>query len=135
MSRVRVSSPAPNFLKRGKSKLPYKTSETLRSYNRLYYQRNREQLLKKQAEKNRRFAESRRKWLVEFKKALSCLRCGESHPATLTFHHKKSSEKSFEIGNAICLGVSLKRLIAEIEKCEVICANCHAKEHLSYLFD
>ena len=112
-----------------------KTSETLRSYNRSYYERNREKLLKRQAEKNRRFADNRRKWLVEFKRTLKCVRCNESHPATITFHHKDSSEKSFEIGNAIGLGVSLKRLIAEIEKCEVICANCHAKEHLSYLFD
>jgi len=106
----------------------------IREYNRLYYQQNREHLLGKQAEKNRRFAENRRKWLVEYKKTLACVRCGESHPATLTFHHKNSLEKSFEIGNALKLGVGLKRLLAEIEKCEVICANCHAKEHLSYLF-
>ncbi len=107
----------------------------VREYNRSYYQRNREHLLRKQAEKNKRFAENRRKWLVECKKSLKCVRCEESHPATLTFHHKDKSEKSFEIGNALKLGIGLKRLLAEIEKCEVICANCHAKEHLSYLFD
>ena len=112
-----------------------KTSEELRKYNREYYQRNRRHLLDKQREKNQRFAESRRKWIVEHKKKLSCVRCGENHPATLTFHHKNSSDKSFEIGNAIVLGVSLKRLIGEIEKCEVLCANCHAKEHLAYLFN
>jgi len=110
-------------------------SKDLNEYNREYYQRNRERLLKNQAVKNRRFAENRRKWLVEYKKTLKCVRCEESHPATLTFHHKKSVNKSFEIGNAISLGVSLQKLIVEIEKCEVLCANCHAKEHLSYLFD
>jgi hypothetical protein len=110
------------------------SSDEVRAYNRLYYQRNKEHLLKKQAEKNRRFAESRRKWLVEYKN-LECVRCGESHPATLTFHHRDSSDKTFEIGNALTLGVSLKRLIAEIEKCDVICANCHAKEHLSHMFE
>jgi hypothetical protein len=110
-------------------------SDEVRAYNRSYYQRNRKRLLEKQAEKNKRFAETRRKWLVDYKRTLECVRCGESHPATLTFHHKNSSEKSFEIGNAIALGIGLKRLLAEIEKCEVICANCHAKEHLSYLFD
>ena len=104
------------------------------TYNREYYQRNRVHLLEKQRQKNRQFAESRRRWLVEYKKTLSCVRCNENHPATLTFHHRESSEKSFEIGNAIGLGVSLKRLVAEIEKCEVLCANCHAKEHLAYLY-
>ena len=115
--------------------MPFKTSEEVRNYSREYYQRNREHLLEKQREKNRRFAESRRKWIVEYKKTLSCGRCGENHPATLTFHHMKDSDKSFEIANAIGKGVSLKRLIAEIEKCEVLCANCHAKEHLGYLYE
>ncbi len=115
--------------------MSFKSSEELKSYNRGYYRRNREHLLVKQKEKNRRLAESRRKWLVEYKKTLKCICCEEDHPATLTFHHKKDFEKSFEIGNAICLGISLKRLAAEIEKCEVLCANCHAKEHLAYLFE
>ena len=115
--------------------MPYKSSEALRSYNRDYYLRNRNHLLKKQREKNKRLAENRRKWLVEYKKTLQCARCGENHPATLTFHHRKDTEKNFEIGNALVLGVSLKRLIAEINKCEVLCANCHAKEHLAYLFE
>jgi uncharacterized membrane protein (UPF0182 family) len=132
MSRVRVSSPAPKFFE-SEAKMPSK--DEVRKYNRDYYQRNREQLLKNQAEKNKRFAENRRKWLVDYKKTLECARCGENHPATLTFHHRDSSEKSFEIGNALKLGVGLKRLLAEIDKCEVVCANCHAKEHLSYLFD
>jgi len=106
-----------------------KTSDEIRKYNREYYLRNRTHLLNKQREKNRRFAESRRKWIIDYKRTLECVRCGENHPATLTFHHKNGSEKSFEIANAIRFGVSLKRLIAEIEKCEVLCANCHAKEH------
>jgi hypothetical protein len=125
-------------LKKSFEKVRYKTmpsKDEVRIYNRLYYQRNREQLLKNQAEKNKRFAENRRKWLVNYKKTLKCVRCEESHPATLTFHHKNNSEKSFEIGNALKLRVGLKRLLAEIEKCEVLCANCHAKEHLAYLFE
>ena len=122
------------IFEKGKIKM-MPSKDEVRAYNRSYYQRNREQLLKNQAEKNKRFAEKRRKWLVEYKKTLKCVRCEESHPATLTFHHKDGSEKSFEIGNALKLGIGLKRLLAEIEKCEVLCANCHAKEHLSYLFE
>jgi hypothetical protein len=114
--------------------MPYKTVEEIRAYNRAYYQRNRERLLQQQAEKNRRFAEKRRQWLADYKRDLSCARCGESHPATLTFHHREPSEKSFEIGNMLKVKVSLKRLLAEIHKCEVLCANCHAKEHWLHLY-
>ncbi|MGI8654336.1 MAG: hypothetical protein ACR2LC_03860 [Pyrinomonadaceae bacterium] len=116
--------------------MPYKTVEEVRAYGRDYYQRNRERLLQKQAEKNRKFAEKRRQWLVAFKSRLKCVRCGESHPATLTFHHTNPSSKSFAIGDStIALKISLKRLLAEIHKCEVLCANCHAKEHWSHLFE
>src|SRR2546429_5758865 len=114
--------------------MPFKTVEEIRAYNRDYYQRNRERLLRQQAEKNRRFAEKRLRWLVNYKSSLSCTRCGESHPATLTFHHRERSEKSFEIGNMLRVKVSFKRLVAEIQKCEVLCANCHAKEHWVHQF-
>jgi hypothetical protein len=111
------------------------SEESVREYNRQYYKQNREKLLKRQAEKNRRFSKTRRKWLVDYKKTLKCVRCDESHPATLTFHHREDADKQFEIGNAIKLGIGLDRLKAEIGKCDVLCANCHAKEHLAYLFD
>ncbi len=112
-----------------------KPSDEIRRYNREYYQRNRERLLEKQRDKNRRFAKNRREWLREYKRNLKCERCGEDHPATLTFHHKDKADKEFEIGNSVWMGVSLRRLIAEIEKCEVLCANCHAKEHFSDMFE
>jgi hypothetical protein len=32
------------------------------------------------------------------------------------------------------MGVSLARLKAEIKKCEVLCANCHVKEHYAQMF-
>ncbi len=115
--------------------MPSKPSEEVRRYNREYYRRNRERLLEKQRYKNRRFAEGRRKWLSDYKKNLKCCRCEENHPAALTFHHRDSSTKEFDIGNAINLGVGLNRLMAEIEKCDVLCANCHAKEHYSQMFE
>jgi len=115
--------------------MPRKTKEEIRAYGRDYYRRNRERLLQKQAEKNKQFAEKRRQWLVNYKSGLKCARCGESHPATLTFHHVKPLDKSFAIGDTrFTLKISLKRLLAEIDKCEVLCANCHAKEHWSRLF-
>ena len=112
-----------------------KPSDEQRLYNREYYRKNRDKLLAKQRDKNRRFAENRRKWLSDFKKSLKCQRCGESHPATLTFHHRDSSFKEFAIGNSVWMGVGLSRLKKEIEKCDVLCANCHAKEHFAHMFD
>jgi hypothetical protein len=109
--------------------MPRKSPEEVRAYNRDYYQRHRERLIERQAEKNKRFMEKRRQWLADYKSELQCAQCGESHPATLTFHHRTPAQKSFAIGDMSTVKVGLRRLLAEIRKCEVLCANCHAKEH------
>jgi hypothetical protein len=119
--------------------MPYKDIETqkayARAYDREYYKRNREHLLKKQKEKNERHIEKIGKWLNEYKKTLSCSRCSESHPATLQFHHRDSKEKDFAIATYRRGKYSKERVLAEIAKCDVFCANCHAKEHWACLYE
>lgn len=67
-----------------------------------------------------------REWISQFKK--KCCRCGANHPAILQFHHIDGDDKDFTIGNAI--GNKPRQvIIAEIQKCIVLCANCHAIEH------
>lgn len=34
-------------------------------------------------------------------------------------------DKEFEISKAISRNINLQRILAEIEKCDLICANCH----------
>ena len=58
---------------------------------------------------------------------LSCSQCNESHPGVLDFHH--NTEKDLEISVAIFRGWSIKRLQSEIDKCTILCANCHRKHH------
>ena len=55
-----------------------------------------------------------------------CVDCGESDPVVLEFDHigDKSKDVSLMIGRA----VSIKTLRAEIDKCEVRCANCHRRK-------
>ena len=109
--------------------------EYIRAYDREYYRRNREHLLKKQKEKNQRYVKKVGQWLSEYKKELFCSRCSESHPATLQFHHRNPREKEFSISMVRRGKYSKKRLLEEIAKCDVICANCHAKEHWGYLYE
>lgn len=70
-----------------------------------------------------------RAWIADYKRTLSCGRCGFKHPAALQFHHTDVSTKKFEIGSAVMLQKSLKQVQEEIAKCECICANCHAVHH------
>lgn len=61
----------------------------------------------------------------------SCERCGYDRcVAALTFHHRDPTTKSFGIAEK---GVtrSWKRVKEELDKCDLLCANCHAEvEHI-----
>lgn len=59
-------------------------------------------------------------------KKLKCSRCPEAFHRCLDFHHL--ADKEFDIGRAVKLGMSIKRIAKEIEKCILLCANCHRKE-------
>lgn len=63
-----------------------------------------------------------------------CVRCGwGEHPAALDFHHKDPATKEFNI--APSLGRAMEILEREVDKCELLCANCHRIEHSSYCPD
>ena len=98
------------------------TPEQRREYDRKWSKLNRERRYKL----NSAWRRKRAMWLREYKKILWCNRCGEAHPGTLQFHHSGGKEKNI---GSVGMTWSEKRLMIEINKCEVLCANCHAKEH------
>lgn len=68
-------------------------------------------------------------WFKEYKSNLSCQKCGEDHPACIVFHHRNPKTKQFQISSAVGRAFGKNTILAEIEKCDVLCANCHAKVH------
>lgn len=70
----------------------------------------------------------KKKWFLDYKKTLKC-KCGESHPACIEFHHRNPKKKDDCVSNMALRGYSKKRILKEIAKCDVMCANCHAKLH------
>lgn len=73
-----------------------------------------------------RYTARQRHSVYEFKALRGCARCGERDPDTLTLHHRDPQLKLFEPGSYTA---SADRLAAELAKCDVLCANCHQKEH------
>lgn len=71
-------------------------------------------------------AEKKTEIVQAIKVERGCADCGyREHPAALEFDHRPGEEKSFNIGEKMgCY--SLTRIMEEIAKCEVVCANCHA---------
>ena len=68
-------------------------------------------------------------WYAELKSTLLCRGCGQDHPACLVFHHHEPSTKEISLANALSRGWGKNRIRAEIDKCVVLCANCHKKLH------
>ena len=56
-----------------------------------------------------------------------CERCGETDPVCLQWHHRDQRQTVRTIAS-FC-GFSWKKLMGEIAKCDVVCGNCHCKEH------
>lgn len=72
-------------------------------------------------------------YVNEYKLTHPCLLCGEAAIECLDFHHRDEASKikhkngKTKSISKLCQGGSLERLIEEIAKCEVLCANCHRK--------
>jgi len=74
-------------------------------------------------------------WFLELKTTLKCEWCSENHPACLTFHHTDPAEKETEVAQAVAWGWSKERILKEIDKCIVLCFNCHSKHHFSAKYE
>lgn len=66
--------------------------------------------------------------MIEYLRGHPCRDCGESDPVVLDFDHLPGFAKRFEIARAVGASTrSWASILAEIEKCEVVCANCHRR--------
>lgn len=54
--------------------------------------------------------------------------CGENRIACLDFHHSDGSKEN-NISFLVCKHKSIKLLLEEMDKCIVICSNCHRVLH------
>lgn len=71
----------------------------------------------------------RRQSLIQLKGGC-CEKCGYNrNQAALAFHHINPSTKSFQIDMRKCSNSSWETLVAESQKCLLLCLNCHAEVH------
>lgn len=54
------------------------------------------------------------------------MRCGGTFPpCVMDFHHRDPSTKAFGLSVGECASRSTTDVMAEIAKCDLLCANCH----------
>lgn len=59
-------------------------------------------------------------------KAGPCTDCGQCYPPYVMQFDHIGTDKSFDVSTGVNDAYSISRLQQEIDKCELVCANCHA---------
>jgi Zn finger protein HypA/HybF involved in hydrogenase expression len=102
-----------------------------KEYYKNYYQNKDKEVSESQKqywrEKALQHNKERRHFVKEYKSKCSCKKCGDARPYVLDFHHIDPSTKLFDLGDTSKKGI--KKLQEEIDKCVVLCKNCHSEFH------
>ena len=101
--------------------------EKMWEYRRRWYHSHKEHAKTKVMQRKKAL----RAWLFEIKRTLKCSGddCSESHLSCLEFHHEDPSLKEISVTQAVNQGWGKERILREIAKCRILCANCHRKLH------
>ena len=65
----------------------------------------------------------------EVKASIGCAKCGDTRSYVLDFHHKDPSIKDANIARMTSNKNRLEDIQKEIDKCVVLCSNCHREFH------
>lgn len=58
-----------------------------------------------------------------------CAVCGEDDPIVIHFHHLDPTQKTANVSKLLRYHVPLDRILEEVSKCAMLCANCHLRVH------
>ena len=61
------------------------------------------------------------------KLASGCMDCKETDLIVLELDHRDSSQKKYKISDVRRTKIKIEDFIAEVDKCDVVCANCHRR--------
>ena len=93
-----------------------------------YYENHKEDQYQYAVQKNDKRLNTKLK-LVLYKGG-KCEKCGYNRNlAALQFHHILPNTKKFGLNGRNILSSSEQELLEEVNKCVLLCANCHAEEH------
>lgn len=115
------------FNRNSRGRLHSYCRECSRVYGRRYYQANKTYYLEKAKRRNTRQREILQP-LLDAAKDKPCADCGVKYPPwIMQFDHLDGSEKIANLSDMKRWAYATNTVLAEIAKCEVVCANCHCQ--------
>jgi len=126
-NKCKIDKDISNFRKskQTNSGYQYYCIECDKAFQKVYYNANKEKVIKNSAKQRDISRVKMREFLISYLESHPCVHCGESDIVVLEFDHlsNKINNVSTFMKNA-----AIKKLKAEIPKCQVLCANCHRRK-------
>ena len=98
------------------------------------YAANKQHHIKVIAERNKQYKKETDDYIRNLKSNTKCTDCKKKHHwFQMDFDHVKG-KKDRAISQMVAQKVSLERIKKEIEKCELVCANCHRLRTYKFQF-
>ncbi len=94
------------------------------AYGRQHYGANRLEYISRNNKRSRALTYTLREQVWQYIAGRACVDCSEADPVVLDFDHVDPTEKRQTIYRLVHQAYSWNSILAEIEKCEVRCANC-----------
>lgn len=118
-AKCKVEKSFSEFNRKGDKHQPYCRECQKATYKSYYDEGNEKERLRVSNERRRQDIRT----LIRMTKDVPCADCGQRYPHyVMDFDHQY--DKKFNIGPG-AYASSRENLLAEIAKCEVVCANCH----------
>ena len=108
--------------------MPEKDSTARRSNSKHGRKLHAQKKKKEQSRKSRKRTVKRNRRYIEAYKIKNPCPCGETESGCLSFHHE-NGDKTGNISDMVNRGYGITRIQKEMDKCIVLCLNCHAKLH------
>lgn len=112
------------FGKKGRTLPEGQVSKRMKNYHNWPEEWKKEHRLKTKAR-----AKGRKEELVRLKGG-KCEHCGyDKCLRALSFHHRNPEEKKYALDMSNSIKIPWKEVLTEVEKCDLLCMNCHAEIH------
>jgi len=98
--------------------------ECQRVYSRAHYRRNKAKHNARRHANQVVYVARNKQRMRVFLEDRSCIDCGNANPIVLEFDHVRG-KKRYEISIMLNAGFAWARILEEVAKCEIRCANCH----------
>jgi hypothetical protein len=97
----------------------------MRAYQAAHYANHRERHIARVRQDNARRKAAAAAELQAYLRTHPCVGCGTTDVRVLEFDHRQGEAKRANVSAMVGMGLPWERVLQEIAKCDVRCANCH----------